>query len=522
MSDNTVMDDMSVDAAKREGSSFNLSVEVHQMILSYLTPKDLLSYSLVDTVAHKTVKGFYGTALQAERILAPYFSPGDTRRFRILQYATGTVISGSTALSFFTREVYDGSDLDLYVDVEFALHLVHFLASCGYAYEPYNTESKQQPDAIEDAIEEMSNRLAGTFESGVVDGDTEYMRFTNGIGDVFNFVLEGRRIQVIACHLSPVDVVLKFHSTVVMNIITYSHAISFYPCSTFRDKVSLRTINSDFRREQQLAACDKYALRGWSLISEPDIPSFFSPSSAINCREDPRHPGDRHCWTVPLRRVTDFEPSVPGPGLFALSSSYFWKMTHHMNRSGIVATRIKIWPPYSETDYFLEQALLHCQVKTNEREHALAAGEIHTGESAWEREEWMNQRIIEYMERKCDKSHFSSPYDSVRSLVDARILREFEVAMRRWSSEEGYHLPDIYGYMYLQTLLCKLYKAFKIEPDITFVYASDTRKSVWTNVHVTLPRTLHDGVDLFLRDNECTLNEMRRYSNRVNVQIELV
>ena len=91
----------------------------------------------------------------------------------MLQYTTGFLISGSTALSFFTRQVYNGSDLDLYIEARFVSYLVFFLESSGYSFEPYDTETKKQSPLIVDAVEEMRVRVENEefadFDGGPLD-----------------------------------------------------------------------------------------------------------------------------------------------------------------------------------------------------------------------------------------------------------------------------------------------------------------------------------------------------------------
>ncbi|KAF9256124.1 hypothetical protein L218DRAFT_882521, partial [Marasmius fiardii PR-910] len=229
-------------------------IEVHGQIFHDLTVDDLLNYELVDKTAHEAIKSFYRNVLQVEHVLSPYFGTEDAKRFRVLQYATGLLISGSTALSFFTRQTFEGSDLDLYIDFALTLHLAYFLFSCSYRYKPYRNEFKHQPDRIEDAVEEMHLRVR-SHQFTTIDGEGIYN--WGGVGDVFNFFKVDQKIQIIACATPPLMVILRFHSTVVMNVIGYSHAISLYPQATFRDKITLTT------RGREGDPYEKYEKRGW-------------------------------------------------------------------------------------------------------------------------------------------------------------------------------------------------------------------------------------------------------------------
>lgn len=81
-------------------------------IFGCLSPKTLFACGQTDSVAHAAVAAFFRDAYDIDSHLQRFF--GDSSGVRSLQAATGTLISGSNALQFFSREVYPGADLDLY------------------------------------------------------------------------------------------------------------------------------------------------------------------------------------------------------------------------------------------------------------------------------------------------------------------------------------------------------------------------------------------------------------------------
>ncbi|KAG1770282.1 hypothetical protein EV702DRAFT_1271103 [Suillus placidus] len=104
------------------------------------------------------------------------------------------------------------------------------------------------------------------------------------------------QIQVIETTNNPIDTIMRYHSTCVMNIITFDAAYSFYPIATFEDRSALKIPGSRHRPD----VLSKYIKRGWR------VHTVFGPKDLAQPYESPFLPnvtrwvGDRHCWTVPL------------------------------------------------------------------------------------------------------------------------------------------------------------------------------------------------------------------------------
>ncbi|KAJ8693184.1 hypothetical protein PTI98_010425 [Pleurotus ostreatus] len=107
------------------------------------------------------------------------------------------------------------------------------------------------------------------------------------------------------------EVILGFHSTVVMNLITASHAYSLYGEETLERKISLPvdSARSDLAIGNLEAAKSKYVARGWTMI----------PTQAEALRRKAfkgwtaRHVGDSKCWVVnlPVKRADLFKTTDP-------------------------------------------------------------------------------------------------------------------------------------------------------------------------------------------------------------------
>ncbi|EEB93766.1 hypothetical protein MPER_07538, partial [Moniliophthora perniciosa FA553] len=154
------------------------------------------------------VKRYLRRTYRLERVLLPYFSHEDIFRFRALQCHIGFIISGSTALSFFTGEDIPGSDLDLYVDRDYAGILVHFLLECQCTFNspPYHVESDRTDDP-------WWTLATGRSLFAALSANPRISYAGEFIDTVLNFTTPGRKkMQVVVARNSAIDVVLSFHS----------------------------------------------------------------------------------------------------------------------------------------------------------------------------------------------------------------------------------------------------------------------------------------------------------------------
>ncbi|KAK0440476.1 uncharacterized protein EV420DRAFT_1279121, partial [Desarmillaria tabescens] len=71
---------------------------------------------------------------------------------------------------------------------------------------------------------------------------------------------QGKVVQVIASYGLPMDIILGFHSTCVMNIIGYKFAYCFYPNVTIHERASIIHVGHDLN---SVHACEKWESQGW-------------------------------------------------------------------------------------------------------------------------------------------------------------------------------------------------------------------------------------------------------------------
>ncbi|KAF5350802.1 hypothetical protein D9758_010362 [Tetrapyrgos nigripes] len=124
-----------------------------------------------------------------------------------------------------------------------------------------------------------------------------------GMAGVFTFTRNRKKIQVVACKFCPMFVILGFHFTCVLNVISHSHAYLIYPRTMFhgRGSIMLPRMLSEHEHIEQTyeAALEKYKSRDFSMTSGPSVVDFLR---AGEYRRE-RCVGDSACWIIPSSEI---------------------------------------------------------------------------------------------------------------------------------------------------------------------------------------------------------------------------
>ncbi|KAL0072165.1 hypothetical protein AAF712_001088 [Marasmius tenuissimus] len=301
-------------------------------IFDKLSITDLAHFARTCKLAKTETERYYQSGFSVNKLLLPYFTYDEIQDFRMVQAYTGALISGSTALQYFERTRYKDSDLDVYVEYRHAKVLADFLESAGYIFKP--KESQRQDLTLASALE-------GTDD----ENECEYGPGLKGIQGIFSLTKGERNIQIITAKDSTMEVIFNFHCTVVMNVISYSHAYCMFPKATLEQRTGLVCVSANEEEERDKAR-NKYLERGWKLInydgkewghsptppprgvseSESELDwSVDRPTSTLSdgqrdaFRVDRlRHLGDSYCFTIRLKEIPGYhsatsisDPSVP-------------------------------------------------------------------------------------------------------------------------------------------------------------------------------------------------------------------
>ena len=191
------------------------AIELEDIVLSFLSPKELVRYGQTSRGHNRTVNDYIQRTFRVNRVLDRYFTPTEMGYFRYLQSHSQMFISGSTALQFFDRTTYPGSDLDIYVEHRYRETIALWLVSIGYNFRPRTG----QPPCVDNAkvLLEMKKKWEPDHTS--VSPSHPFFEsistgyFGRGVANVYNFVRGERKIQLITSSHSPLEIVLNFHSS---------------------------------------------------------------------------------------------------------------------------------------------------------------------------------------------------------------------------------------------------------------------------------------------------------------------
>ncbi|KZT30878.1 hypothetical protein NEOLEDRAFT_1159954 [Neolentinus lepideus HHB14362 ss-1] len=280
---------------------------IYDLILAQLSPAGLVRIGTSHTckLAQAAVFSFYGRAFNINRHLSRFFN--DPLAFRSFQARTASLISGSSALQFLDQL---GRWL---MDRE------------GYEYKPYETQETdfEKLDERED-FRLFANEM---YKIQRVEAVFSFERSVQGEG------AEPLKVQVIVATQPPLQCILGFHSTVVMNIISYDAAYALYPNATFEKRHAL--VVGKVRAERDIKAVHKCMQRGWrmqaALYNHP-IPDYFEENLV-------RTVEDGHSWKISLS-PQGVEPPRP---LSLTSDPLRWDPVVYSSFKLVHTTEVYMW-----------------------------------------------------------------------------------------------------------------------------------------------------------------------------------
>lgn len=170
---------------------FNL-LELAFMVMDLLTVDELRVYGRTNKVAYDSVKAYFRKYHTLAKVFRDFLPEESWSRFHEVQRQTGTLIGGSAALKFFTRQKFTGSAVELYVHGLFAPDLIQALLDMGCS--------------------QMSPRY--DIRSVFRKRQTRARLAARGITHIYEFLSPTkRRLKVVMTFRRPVEAVIHGHSS---------------------------------------------------------------------------------------------------------------------------------------------------------------------------------------------------------------------------------------------------------------------------------------------------------------------
>ncbi|KAF6765292.1 hypothetical protein DFP72DRAFT_870617 [Ephemerocybe angulata] len=242
-------------------------------ILGFLSKPDLVSLGCSSSICKEFVDVYSRVAWNIDAYLTPWFD--DPQIFRSLMAFTGAVISGSQALRFFDRLPPDTCrDLDIFVRPAGAMSLT------------------SRPSDIDETYPIITDILSLSSTKRFCRGGG-----AQGIIAVFDFEkpqpeagCPNLKVQIIVVAQHPVHhIVYNFHSTIVINYVTYREAVSVFPKTTFLKRVGYVTSRRSLGNAPKPSWIVKYEKRGYTFDLHSRHPSVELAD---------RSTGDNRCWRI--------------------------------------------------------------------------------------------------------------------------------------------------------------------------------------------------------------------------------
>ncbi|KAK0505562.1 hypothetical protein EDD18DRAFT_1344383 [Armillaria luteobubalina] len=265
-----------------------IPVEIVFLILDNADPLGVVQFRMISFGAHKIVMKFMHDTYNTVTLIKRFFPSELAAEFQVLQQQTSLVVSGSSVLTFFYQSSFPDSDCDLYVHSHHCDQVIVFVLKAGYRL--YHLMTSQNIESVF-----HTSKVSFYFCS-----NNYTLKTITGVHESVHHADENLKVQVILCQESPVDVLLGFHSTVPMNIITHDYAIYLYPKATFNLGVNFAKFDVHV---PAVVGRHKYTSHGWTLI-----PNSKGQQDA-DLQDVQRYIGDWYCWMIHLPALSPLPQS---------------------------------------------------------------------------------------------------------------------------------------------------------------------------------------------------------------------
>ncbi|KAF7977841.1 hypothetical protein HWV62_2591 [Athelia sp. TMB] len=265
-----------------------------EIMLADLEPVDIVNFQHTCKTANDAVQGFNNVAYNINSFLQRFLK--HPNQFRAMQARTGSVIGGTIALAFFSREHYDDDSVEVFVNpghsYEVARHLIDVQE---YQFHPFGSPTTQE--FVHGSREGESDRVEAQHRQ-------ESVYAINAIDNTFRFIREDDDGETQEIFL------ISTTRSVLHSMLTAVSTISLYPRATFiqRENQEL-AFNMLHSRADIDQVAEEYESRGYPMASwrsRNEAKAFFITGKH-------RRVGDDDCWTIRFKHATTVSPDPLSP-----------------------------------------------------------------------------------------------------------------------------------------------------------------------------------------------------------------
>ncbi|RPD65566.1 hypothetical protein L227DRAFT_493697 [Lentinus tigrinus ALCF2SS1-6] len=196
---------------------------IHDELLGLCSVRTLLRLRRTCRAVHQAVDDYMRNVYNIDLFLDRLF-PDSSRAFRSLQARTGTLIGGLSALRFLQRIAHPPTEpLELYIHACHRREVGRWLLRTGYIF----SAAPHQTPEFEAEISNTIN-LPPDESVQILDGVAMILRFCRAVPETGMI----REVKVIVAENNPMEVILSFYSTCLMNVISFNKAYCLFPRAT--------------------------------------------------------------------------------------------------------------------------------------------------------------------------------------------------------------------------------------------------------------------------------------------------
>ncbi|KAK7021998.1 hypothetical protein VNI00_017100 [Paramarasmius palmivorus] len=212
----------------------NLPHTAQTPILDALPIKDVINLQQVSSTCKEYLRGYRRVTFDDKQLYGQFFDKQEhIISFRKKQAECRALVSGSALALMLGRSPHKPHDLDIFTPMIYVDNMEAFIGTTGYKRADNEECTSQQATERTRNAETLSD---DTLEELDAEDNTEDVAEYNqhAVETVLTFQHDnGQRLQIIGTKVEPIDAILGFYSTLVMNVATATKVISLYPYTSF-------------------------------------------------------------------------------------------------------------------------------------------------------------------------------------------------------------------------------------------------------------------------------------------------